>query len=357
MDVGVLLVFKNWHQDLSDREMFVQETELGVLAEECGFDSVWAAEHHFDDYSMCPDNLQLMSYLAGRTSRIKLGTGAVILPWNDPLRVVEKVTMLEHLAPGRVLFGMGRGLAKMEYEAFRQDMNESRGRFDEAAEMILRGLRDGYVENDGPYFPQPKAAIRPEPHPATDWTDRIFAVAMSPDSVPAVARIGARMMTFIQYSVDKHVAAIEEYRGLYRQAHNAEPPPVLTQDFVYCHEDAEEAERVARDYLSRYFLSVVKHYDFAGRHWRDTKGYEAYQVGADMIREAGMEAAAAGYADNQIWGTPDQIVQKYRRRLEVLGPHQANIAPSFAGLSFDQVRASLTLFGKEVVPRLHELTV
>ena len=257
MDVGVLLVFQNWHQDLSDREMFVQETELGVLAEECGFDSVWAAEHHFDDYSMCPDNLQLMSYLAGRTSRIKLGTGAVILPWNDPLRVVEKVTMLEHLAPGRVLFGMGRGLAKMEYEAFRQDMNESRGRFDEAAEMILRGLRDGYVENDGPYFPQPKAAIRPEPHPATDWTDRIFAVAMSPDSVPAVARIGARMMTFIQYSVDKHVAAIEEYRGLYRQAHNAEPPPVLTQDFVYCHEDAEEAERVARDYLSRYFLSVI----------------------------------------------------------------------------------------------------
>jgi alkanesulfonate monooxygenase SsuD/methylene tetrahydromethanopterin reductase-like flavin-dependent oxidoreductase (luciferase family) len=73
-----------------------------VLAEEHGFDAVWAVEHHFDDYAMCPDNLQLMAYLAARTSRIKLGLGAVILPWNDPLRVVEKVSVLEILAPSRV---------------------------------------------------------------------------------------------------------------------------------------------------------------------------------------------------------------------------------------------------------------
>src|SRR4051812_21588438 len=100
MDVGVLLVFQNWHDNMSDREMFVQEAELGVYAEQYGFDSVWAAEPHFDDSSRCPDTLQRMTYLAGRTSRIMLGTGAVILPWNDPLRVVEKVTMLEHLSGG-----------------------------------------------------------------------------------------------------------------------------------------------------------------------------------------------------------------------------------------------------------------
>jgi alkanesulfonate monooxygenase SsuD/methylene tetrahydromethanopterin reductase-like flavin-dependent oxidoreductase (luciferase family) len=357
MDVGVLLVFQNWHDNMSDREMFVQEAELGVYAEQYGFDSVWAAEHHFDDYSMCPDNLQLMTYLAGRTSRIMLGTGAVILPWNDPLRVVEKVTMLEHLSGGRMLFGMGRGLAKMEYEGFRQDMNASRGHFDEAAEMILRGLRTGFVENDGPLFKQPRVEVRPAPGPDTDWTDRIYGVAMSPDSVPAVAKIGARMMTFIQYGVEKHAEAINQYRDFYRQHHNREPAPVLTQDFVYCHEDADVAERVAREHLSKYFLSVIKHYDFAGEHWRNTKGYEAYQVGSDMIREAGMEKAAEGYADCQIWGTPEQIVEKFRHRLEVLGPHDANIAPSFAGLPFDKVRESMKLFGEQVVPELHKLGV
>src|SRR4051794_37399011 len=118
MQVGVLLVFQNWHEDMSDGEMFVQEAELGVLAEQYGFDSVWSTEHHFDDYSMCPDPLQLLSYLAARTSRIKLGSGAVIVPWNDPMRVVEKAVMLDHLSNGRLLLGLGRGLAKMEYEGF-----------------------------------------------------------------------------------------------------------------------------------------------------------------------------------------------------------------------------------------------
>jgi alkanesulfonate monooxygenase SsuD/methylene tetrahydromethanopterin reductase-like flavin-dependent oxidoreductase (luciferase family) len=357
MDVGVLLVFQNWHDNLSDADMFRQEAELGVQAEELGFDSVWAAEHHFDDYSMCPDNLQLMTYLAGRTSRIKLGTGAVILPWNDPLRVVEKVTMLDILSQGRVLFGMGRGLAKMEYEGFGVDMNTSRQKFDEAGEMILRGLRNGYVENDGPIYQQAKVTVRPGADPGTDWADRLYGVAMSPDSVPAVAKLGARMMTFMQYPAEQHAEAINRYRDIYRSEHGKEPGPVLTQDFVYCHEDPAEAEATAREYLSRYFLSVIKHYDFAGKHWRETKGYEAYQAGADMIREAGMEAAGAGYADTQIWGTPEQIIEKYRHRLEVLGDHQPNIAPSFAGLPFDKVRASLKLFGEKVVPELKKMGV
>ena len=133
MKVGVLLVFQNWHENLTDEEMFRSEIRLGEMAETLGYDSVWSVEHHFDDYSMCPDNTQPLSYLAGRTSSIKLGTGAVILPWNDPLRVAEKITLLDHLAEGRVVFGMGRGLAKMEYAGFGLDMNESRERFDEAA--------------------------------------------------------------------------------------------------------------------------------------------------------------------------------------------------------------------------------
>ena len=356
MDVGVLLVFQNWHENLSDADMFREEAQLGVLAEEYGFDSVWAAEHHFDDYSMCPDNLQFMSYLAGKTSRVKLGTGAVILPWNDPLRVVEKVTMLDILSEGRVVFGMGRGLAKMEYEAFGVDMNTSRERFDEAAPLIVKGLQNGYVQNDGPIYKQPRADIRPAPE-NRDWSERLYGVAMSPDSVPAVAKVGARMMTFMQYPAEQHVPAMERYREIYRETHHAEPGPILTQDFIYCHEDPEEAEATAREYLSRYFLSVIKHYDFAGSHWRQTKGYEAYQAGADMIREAGMEAAGAGYADTQIWGTPEQIVEKYRHRLELFGDHQPNVAPSFAGLPFDKVRASMKLFGEKVVPELHKMGV
>jgi len=150
MDVGVLLVFQNWFSDKTDEQVFVEDAELGVLAEQYGFDSVWSAEHHFDDYSMCPDATQALSYLAGRTSSITLGTGAVILPWNDPLRVAEKITLLDHLSGGRAVLGLGRGLARREYRGFGIDMHESRDRFDEAARMILDATDTGFIEGGGP---------------------------------------------------------------------------------------------------------------------------------------------------------------------------------------------------------------
>ena len=74
------------------------------------FNTLSAVEHHFFNYAMSPDNLQYLSYMAARTERIGLLTGAVILPWNDPLRVVERMIVLDHLSGGRALFGIGRGL-------------------------------------------------------------------------------------------------------------------------------------------------------------------------------------------------------------------------------------------------------
>ena len=355
MDVGILLVFQNWFEDKPDEEVFLRDTELGVQAEALGFDSVWSAEHHFDDYSMCPDNLQLMSYLAARTSTIKLGTGAVILPWNDPLRVVEKAVMLDHLSGGRLLLGLGRGLAKMEYEGFRTDMGEARQRFDEAAALIKRSLAAGHMESDGPIYTQPRVGIRPSPNPQRSWDDRLFGVAMSPDSIPAVADLGAQMMTFMQYDIATHAEAIERWRGLHREKHGTEPGPPLLQDFTFCHEDPDVARETAHEYISRYFLSVIKHYDFAGSHWRETPGYETYQVGADMIREAGMEAAADAYVEANVYGTPEQIVEKYAARREVVGDFMANAAFSYAGMPYDQVESSLRLFGEKVVPELHKM--
>jgi len=353
MKVGVLLVFQNWHEHLSDEEMWMSEIRLGELAEPLGYDSVWSVEHHFDDYSMCPDATQSLAYLAGRTNSITLGTGAVILPWNDPLRVAEKIVLLDHMARGRVVFGMGRGLARMEYRGFRQDMNEARERFDEAASMITNALETGVIENDGPFYPQPPVELRP--HPSRSFKGRTYSVAMSPDSVDAAAELGVGMMTFLQMGIADHLPTVERYRELFRAAHGTEPKPPTFSEFHYCHTDADEAEAVARRYLSQYFLSVVKHYDFSGTHFGETKGYQAYDEGARMIREAGLEAAAAGYADAQPWGTPDQIIEKLAHQKEVMGDLDINIVFSYAGLPFDKVEESFTLFSKEVLPALREL--
>src|SRR5689334_17984070 len=85
MRVGVHMSFQTWGYDgIADAQVVAAELHLAEAADRLGFDALWPVEHHFDDYSFCPDNTVLLAHLAARTSRIRLGTGAVILPWNDP---------------------------------------------------------------------------------------------------------------------------------------------------------------------------------------------------------------------------------------------------------------------------------
>jgi alkanesulfonate monooxygenase SsuD/methylene tetrahydromethanopterin reductase-like flavin-dependent oxidoreductase (luciferase family) len=151
MDVGMMMVFASYGwDDCSDQRVWDEEIRLARLAADLGFDCLWAAEHHFNDYSFIPDNLQLMSYLTAACPNIDLGTAAVIVPWHDPLRVAEQAAVLDLLSKGRLRLGLGRGLARREFAAFRMSMDESRERFDEAAPMIVNALKTGFIEGDGP---------------------------------------------------------------------------------------------------------------------------------------------------------------------------------------------------------------
>lgn len=176
MDLGLMMIFSSYGWDgMDDHQAWDEDLRLARQAPELGFDVIWSAEHHFFDYSFCPDNLQVLSYLAGICPGIDLGTAAVILPWHDPLRVAEQAAVLDLLCKGRLRLGLGRGLARREFAAFRGSMDESRGRFDEAAPMIVNALRTGWMEGGGPYYQQPRIEIRPRPQHSFDG--RIYAVA------------------------------------------------------------------------------------------------------------------------------------------------------------------------------------
>ena len=164
MDVGMMMIFSSYGwEEGSDGQMWKEELRLGETAADLGFDCLWSAEHHFNDYSFVPDNLQVMTHFSAKFPNIDVGTAAVILPWHDPLRVAENAAVLDLLSNGRLRLGFGRGLARREFEAFRLSMDESRSRFDEAAPMILDALKTGFIEGDGPYYKQPRTEIRPRP--------------------------------------------------------------------------------------------------------------------------------------------------------------------------------------------------
>jgi alkanesulfonate monooxygenase SsuD/methylene tetrahydromethanopterin reductase-like flavin-dependent oxidoreductase (luciferase family) len=103
-------VFQNPGKRQSDFEVYQTDLRLAEMAEPLGFESVWGVEHHFTDYTMCPDVLTYLAYMAGRTERIQLGSMVVVLPWHEPVRVAEQVIMLDHMSNGRFVLGLGRGL-------------------------------------------------------------------------------------------------------------------------------------------------------------------------------------------------------------------------------------------------------
>ena len=151
MHVGVGTIFQNPGKTRTDQEVYENDLRLDDLVEPLGFDSIWTLEHHFTDYTMCPDPLQFLTWMAAHTEHIQLGPMVVVLPWHDPMHVAEQVYMLDNMSGGRLILGMGRGAGRIEFDGFGVPMNGSREGFVESAEMLLKGLEQGYCEYNGKF--------------------------------------------------------------------------------------------------------------------------------------------------------------------------------------------------------------
>jgi alkanesulfonate monooxygenase SsuD/methylene tetrahydromethanopterin reductase-like flavin-dependent oxidoreductase (luciferase family) len=353
VNVGINLGFPKLDPNLTDTQMYAEEIDLAVRAEELGYDTVWVVEHHFEDYSLCPDNLLMLAHMAGRTSTIKLGTAAVIVPWNDPLRVAEKALMVDIISGGRLLLGLGRGLSRKEYVPFRITLDQTRDRFDEAAPMIFEAVETGVIEGDGPYYPQPRAELRPRPRGS--FRDRRYMVAGSPDSIVTAAKLRAAMMSFIVRPVPDLMPGFTRYRELYEAEHGETAPPISLAVNMYCHEDLEVARERHWEHVNRFFMSNVEHYEMAGEHFAGLKGHEKYAANAAYFREIGLEKAADDYAATALWGDPERILGQIEEIRDVLGDFELSLTASFGGMPYDAVRDSLGLFAREVLPKARSL--
>lgn len=349
MDVGVQMVFASYGwTDITDEQVWDEEIRLSRLADELGFSALWAVEHHFNDYSFCPDNLQLMAYLATICPNIDLGTAAVILPWNNPLRVAEKAIVLDMLSKGRLRFGIGRGLARREFAAFNQTMDESRERFDEASAMILQALRTGWIEGDGKYYKQSRVELRPRPKYSFDG--RIYAVASSDDSLEAAARIGARMVMFADRPWPLRMGAIQRYRDMFLQFNGTAALPMLIADFCVCAPDSPDLEDLARRHMGSFVQSNVEHYELMSEHFSTTKGYNAYAQKSEIARKTGLSGMTDGFMQAAVWGSPDRILRELEARRETIGDFELATSFRFGGIPIETAEASMRLFAKEVLP-------
>ena len=352
MKVGIALNMLT-KEGLSDACVLGEHLSLGDLAEPLGFDSLWALEHHFTGYAMSPAPLQTLSYYAGRTRRIALGTAVIVLPWHDPIRVAEQIALLDIFCGGRCLFGFGRGAASVEYAGFRVPMEEARPRFVEAAQIVVKALSHESFDWDGEFFKIPHTSIRPRPisHPER----RFYASSVSPESAEIMAKLGFGLLVIMQNEWPTAAADIHRYRELSASVgHTPRPPIILTN--VSCAESRAEAQERAVKYLGRKWDSIDTHYHFSDGHLANVKGYEFYgkmaKTYSKMKDETYRQKATDFYVKIQVVGTPDDCLQQLAELRRLTGLDHLVTEFAFGGMPHEQSELNMRLFADRVVPVL-----
>lgn len=352
MKVGTALnmLAKDGHSDAS---VFAEHLALGDLAEPLGFDSLFALEHHFTGYAMSPAPTQLLSYFAGRTRRIMLGTAVIVLPWHDPIRVAEQIALLDVMCGGRCMFGFGRGAASAEYAGFRIPMEEARPRFVEAAQIVMKALTHEVFDWDGEFFQIPPTSIRPRPisHPER----RFYASSVSPESAEIIAKLGFGMLVIMQNEWAKAATDIHRFQEIAASVGHAPRPPVVLTN-VSVAESRAEAEERALEYLSRKWDSIDNHYHFSDGHLSTVKGYESYgkmaKTYAKMKDDEFRRKATEFYVRIQVVGTPDDCLQQIAELRRLTGLDHLVTEFAFGGMPHEQAEINMRLFADRVRPVL-----
>jgi len=350
MHAGLGLYFQNLGHAHTDREVFAHQLALATRAEDVGFQSVWTPEHHFADYMLTPNPPQFLSWVAGRTSTVKLGTMVTVLPWHEPIRVAENFTLLDHLSGGRAVLGLGRGLGRIEFEGFRAEMGESRQRFTEYTEAILAALESGVMAYDGELYRQPPVPIRPEPY--ATFRNRTFASAISPASMDLMARLGVGLMVIAQKPWDTVEAELALYRDRFRELNGSEAPKPILCVMAGVSHDREQADRFRTEYLQRYARSTVDHYEFTNTGLADIEGYEYYGALAKNIEKNGLEKFNGFLADLQVWGTPDEVTERILEYVKRTDAGAVLTTLAFGGMPHEVADANFDLYATEVLPHL-----
>ena len=338
----------------TDAEIWAQEIDSALSIEGWGYDSIWTVEHHVSPYTMITNAVQALSFYAGATSKISMGTMIVVVPWHDPLRVAEEITMLQHQLRGRqVNIGFGRGLGRREYKALGVDQNESRERFREGIEVIKLALTEEQFSYDGQIFHYDKTTMRPRPADAARLIDDFCFSWGSPSSAPVGAELGLRPLIIPQKAFAEYHKDLEEF-GKAREEAGYAPARPRIHLHMFCDENAQRAEELATRYILEYLDSANRNYELTSDHFKNIKGYEHYVAQVENRAAADYNPGQA-WIDNCVWGTPDQCLAKIQKLVDSFHPDEFMLTGRYGSMPHDVSQKSLELFAREVVPAVHEM--
>jgi alkanesulfonate monooxygenase SsuD/methylene tetrahydromethanopterin reductase-like flavin-dependent oxidoreductase (luciferase family) len=346
-----------------DYEFVLKGLKFGDLAEPLGFDGIWAPEHQGSPYGMTPNPLQTLTYFAGRTQHVSLGTMVVVTPWWHPIRLAHQIAYLDIVSNGRyTTIGLGRGVAKAEFDAVGVPREESRQRFDETLDILKLAFSEERFSYEGKIFKIPQMSLRPAPK-SRDLFARIYGSSATRDSLEILSRRGM-VPLFVGNKPIEEAGKEVQFVNTIRQEIGLPPCQPKNVLFMYCTATMEEA-RKAEDYIVAANRDVALHYGFADpSNFIGVKGYEAYASRAadataalaTAMGDPRSKAKTPGYhASNLMIGTPEEVIKRIIAAQKACSFSEITIVPQFGTMPYEEAENSTRLFAKEVLPVIHKM--
>jgi alkanesulfonate monooxygenase SsuD/methylene tetrahydromethanopterin reductase-like flavin-dependent oxidoreductase (luciferase family) len=346
--------------------MLLEYIDSGVQAERLGFWSLWVTEHHFGsdrnyrpfdvsedeyrttDYDLSTAPIQGLTYLAAKTSQLRLGTAVVITHWDHPVRIAEKASMLDNFSNGRLELGVGRGAGFREIELYEVpgDPAVNNRRYHEAIE-IIRGLWSGEPFNfEGEFYRLPKDLIlvpKPVQQPAPIW---VGSASLESAGWAAEQHLPYATITWPLTALEMYRKKIELFRSSAAESGyditDVGIPHVL---FFYCGENDDEAFETGHKYMMQFQYIIEQHYENMRYHGEDRRVFAAT---SEMFKD--LDGLARFPIDNHIIGGPETCIERIEWFRRELGVNYILLNIGWGVMPHEQTIRSMERFSREVMP-------
>ena len=337
---------------------YAEHLEEAVLCEELGFDGVILNEHHCSAYGLMPSPNLIAATLAARTARMKIGILGVALPLRGhPVRVAEEYAMLDCLSRGRFIAGIVRGIPN-EYFAYNVSPAESRARFEEAHDVLVKAWTEEWMTFDGKFYKYKNYTLWPkpvqQPHPP------IWVPANSAETIEwAASRRYVVAQTYASTALVK--AAFDHYRKLAeRLGWTPTPSTCALMRHIYvstsdkrAREECEEAITYFARLLER-SPNVLALYGDAGSGYVSPRAFE-YKGTTQAFDFSNLDYDRMEREGWLIAGSPETVIDKIKEQQRETGFGKLLGVYCFGNLPHEVVLRNLKLFATEVAPQIRGL--
>jgi len=337
-----LFSLATWHPDSGP----VEQTIAGVVeqveqAEGFGFDIAWFAEHHFSNLCVCPSPLMIATHCAARTRRIRVGTAVLVLPFYNPMRLIDEIAYADILSGGRLVLGVGTG--NQDYEAKRLGLSiaDARSRFLEALDIIEQSFEGGPLIYSGKIFDVPKA-------PLPLWSSRrkappIYLAGLTRDAEIMTRCAERGYVPFVSAPLSS-TGEIAKIRDVYVSAFSAAGydetrMPFALQRSIYVTDDRSDALEAAE--RLRYVQRMI---------WGVHQPNAPFDGPFIQERIAPGELSLQETLDRAIIGDAQHCIARLLKDIEVLQPTHLSCTLQFGGLPLSKVLKSMERFAANVMP-------